>query len=256
LVAREGLAIVSLCTRVIARLDIKPSVGVVKGRRMDGLRKVGEPCEMVQRYEDQGADEILWLDGTASLYVRDPDAALMVWASTHLFTPVTYGGGVRTFAQFAAVLRAGCEKVALNTAALQHGDLIGQCAQRFGSQAVVVSVEHHNGEAYCLGGREPTGVDALEWCIEAVSRGAGELLVTSIDRDGCRTGYDLEFLGKLRPRVSVPIVVSGGAGTPQHCVAAVQAGASAVALGAALHQGLTIGEVKRVMADEGLEVRL
>lgn len=245
----------SLCVRVVARLDIKPSLGCVKGVRFEGLRRVGDPFELARRYDAQGADELVVLDGTASLYERLVDFNLLGRINEQLYVPLTVGGGVRSYQDFARMIRGGAEKVAINTAALARPELITECAEQFGSQAVVVSVEYRDGAVFCLGGRERQSLGVIDWCQDAVALGAGELLLTSIDRDGVRQGYDLEMLGKLRPRVTVPIVASGGAGHPRHCVEAIEAGASAVALGAALHTGLTIGEVKRYMADEGIEVR-
>ena len=246
----------TLATRVIARLDLKRSLGVVKGRALEGLRRVGAAATLAVRYEAQGADELLLLDITASLY-RQPLALDLLGALGPLLTtPVTVGGGVRTFEDFRAALRHAGEKVALCTQALRTPALITACAHRFGSQAVVVEVQVRGDQAVYHAGREPSGRNAVEWACEAVDRGAGELLITSVERDGTRRGMDLATLEKLAPRVSVPIVASGGAGCARHCLQALDAGASAVAVSTILHQGVTIGEIKRVLADEGVEVRL
>lgn len=285
----------SLAVRVCARLDIKPSIGVVKGRRMDGLHRVGDPLELAQRYEAQGADEILYLDTTASLYGRLVDTDLIRRTNDVLSTPMTVGGGVRSLEDFAAIIRGGAEKVAMNTAALARPELIRECAEAFGSQAVVISLEvkrglHHpdvsfmsrgyrrpsgadasatrdilraprmreaEWTAYCLGGREPSGRDAVEWSQEAVARGAGELLVTSVDRDGTRSGFDTELIRALRAELpGTVIVASGGCGTPEDVLRGLEAGASAVAVGTYLHEGGTVGAIKQCMADHGIEVRV
>ncbi len=251
----------SLTTRVIARLDLKPSLGVVKGCRMDGLRRIGPAGQCAIEAEDQGADELLLLDVTASLYGRPPAWAYLLGAVDALHTPVAYGGGVRSLEDFARVIRTVGEKCALNTAALARPGLITECAEAFGSQAVVVSIEaKKSGQdwlAYTHGGRQPSGWKACDWAQEAVALGAGEILLTSVDRDGTQQGYDVDLIAAVRARVpGVPLIASGGLGEPAHAVQALQAGASAVAVASYLHAGGTVGAIKQAMAESGVEVRV
>jgi len=244
---------VSLATRVVARIDIKRSIGAIKGRRLDGLRRVGDAAELALKYEAQGADEILMLDITASLYQQPLALEYATAAVDRLHTPLTFGGGVRSFQDFAQVIRRVGEKVALCSAPLFKPELITRCAEAYGSQAVVVEVQVRGDQAYHHAGRQPAQWRALDWCREAVDCGAGELLITSVDGDGLGTGHDLDFLAKLAPRVTVPIVASGGAGCPWHCVEAIQAGASAVAVGTYLHGGGTVGAIKAALARIGVD---
>jgi cyclase len=246
-----------LATRVIARIDVKRSIGAVKGRRMDGLRRVGDAAELALAYEAQGADEILMLDLTASLYRQGLGLAFATQAVQKLTTPLTYGGGIWSFQDFLETLRAVGEKAALCTFAFDKG-LITKCAEAFGSQAVVVEVQVRGDTAYYHAGRQKSDWKALAWCQEAVKRGAGELLLTSVDRDGMGTGYDVDFIREVRAKLPHTVLTaSGGCGSAAHCVAAIQAGASAVAVGTALHGGaLTVGAIKRALADAGVEVRL
>lgn len=246
----------SLAVRVVARLDVKPSIGVVKGIRFDGLKRVGDPIELARRYQDQGADEILWLDTTASLMGRPAGIPDFLF-----YTPVTYGGGIRTPGGFAQVLRTGAEKGALNTGAFADLDLIEICAKAWGSQAVVVSIEAKKArvgwKAYTLGGREWSGWDVEAWARQAVQRGAGEILLTSVDRDGTRAGYDLELIRAVRASAPhTPLVASGGFGHPVDAASAIEAGASAVAVGTWLHRGGNVLDIKRALAEAGHEVRI
>jgi cyclase len=247
----------ALATRVIARLDVKPTLGVVKGVRMEGLRVVGDPHTLALRYADQGADEILYLDVTASLYGRPAIHELVTRTARDVYVPLTVGGGIRTVADVRRLLRAGADKVAINTAALERPVFITELAKTFGSQALVVSVEiramHGSWDAYTNTGRD-SARRALDWCIEAVERGAGELLVTSVDRDGTQQGLDLEFMATLSV-VQVPVVLAGGFGDPDDAARAVTAGADAVAIGAWLHAGGRIQDVKDALAQAGREVR-
>ncbi len=251
----------SLATRVIARLDIKPGIGVVKPIRFEGLRKVGEPAAMAQRYDEQGIDELLYVDVTASLYGRNALMPLIKLTSDTTFTPLTVCGGIRTFEDFRQAMRWGADKVAMNTGALANPKLITECARAFGAQAVVLSIEAKSTEfgwfAYYNGGREASKRAVLNWAHEAVMRGAGEVLITSIDHDGTRQGYDLNLIRCLRAVLpGVVITASGGCGRPQDCVEALRAGASAVALGTWLHGGGTVGALKAALADAGVEVRV
>ena len=265
-----------LATRVIARLDIKPSLGVVKGVRMEGLRVIGDPRVLAAKYAAAGADELLYLDLTASLYGRNALLDLVRWtAGGELWVPLTVGGGVRSAEDVREFLRAGADKVALCTAALARPGLIRECAEQFGSQAIVVEVQAKRvprpldasriddlgkgrylpmgWEAYSLGGREPSGREAREWAREAAGRGAGEILLTSIDRDGTGLGFDLELVAALA--LDVPLIVSGGCRGPADAQAALRLGADAVAIGTWLHRGGDLGAFKRALADEGIHVR-
>jgi imidazole glycerol-phosphate synthase subunit HisF len=249
-----------LATRVIARLDIKPSLGVVKGVHMEGLRVVGDPRSLAKRYSDAGADELLYVDVTASLYCRNALLDLVRSTNDEVWTPVTVVGGIRSVEDARAVLRAGADKFGINTAAVKRPAVISECAEAFGSQCVVVSIEtKRTGDkwiAYTDGGREVTARNALSWAQEAVSLGAGEVLVTSVDREGTRTGYDVAFIEQIAPHVSVPIVASGGAGCADDVVRVIRAGADAVAVGSWLHRGAHIAEIKAELARAGVEVRV
>lgn len=249
-----------LCKRVIARLDVKPSLGCVKGCRYEGLRVVGDPAELAARYEAQGADEVLVLDTTASLYGRRPDLALIRRINAAVYIPLTYGGGVQSVEDVRAILRAGAEKVAVNTAAFACEGLAGRIARSFGAQAMVGMVEvktrpiSGSWTAYARAGRDPGHPDAVAWAVR-LAEDAGELVATSVDRDGTRQGLDHEFLAALRPKVGVPVVLSGGARDAGDVAAALTAGASGVAVASLLHAGVGVGAIKDAMRAEGLEVR-
>lgn len=227
--------------RLIARLDIK-GAKVVKGVQMEGLRVVGDPAEMARRYAESGADEILYIDTVASLYGRNQLESLLEKTTLEIFVPITVGGGIASKADARRLLNAGADKIAVNTAALKRPALINELADHFGSQAVVVSIEAKrvNGgwEAYTDNGRNRTGTDVLGWATDAVVRGAGELLITSVDRDGTRRGCDTALISEIAPRVPVPVTASGGLGSLEHLRSVLTDGkADAVAVGAALHAG-------------------
>jgi cyclase len=234
---------------------------VVKGVHFEGLRDAGDPVERAALYEQQGADEIVFLDITASVERRDTLVDLVSRTSESVFIPFTVGGGIRTVEDMGRVLRAGADKVSVNTAALQDPDLISQGAARFGSQCVVVAIDAKRAgdrwEVYSHGGRTPTGRDAVEWMREAVERGAGELLVTSIDTDGTQAGYDVPLLQALAAESPVPIVASGGAGSLDDFRRALQEGRADAALAASVfHYGtLTVGDVKDYLSGSGVPVR-
>lgn len=236
----------SLPKRLIARLDIKgPSV--VKGIHMEGLRVVGKPGELARQYAEE-ADELLYIDTVASLYGRNQLRTLLERTCENTFIPITVGGGIRSVEDVRGLLRAGADKCAINTAAIRDGTLIRACADACGSQAIVVSIEAKrtaNGwEAYTDNGRERTGEDAVAWAAHAVLLGAGEILLTSVDQDGTRRGFDLGLIRAIAAECSVPLVASGGMGTIGHAVQALQAGADAVAMASVLHYGkLTIQEI-------------
>ncbi len=246
--------------RLIPCLDIKDG-RVVKGTNFVGLRDAGDPVDLAAHYEAQGADEIVFLDITASSDQRLPVVELARRVAEVLFIPFTVGGGIREVEQVRAALLAGADKVSLNTAAVQRPELITEAAGVFGAQCVVVAIDAKrqgdHWEVTTHGGRTFTGLDAVEWAQEAVSRGAGEILLTSMDGDGTRQGYDLELTRAVAEAVSVPVIASGGAGNAGHLVDAVQKGkADAVLLAGILHDGLTTVQVlKQEMQELGLSVR-
>ena len=248
----------SLAFRVIARLDVK-GPNVIKGVQFEGLRVLGKPAAFARRYAEQGADELLYLDTVASLYGRNNLTAIIEEAAESIFIPITVAGGVRSEADVRGLLRAGADKVAINTAALADPDLINRCAALAGSQAIVCSVEAKatpsGWEAYTEQGRQPTGRCAVKWAIEAAGRGAGEILLTAVDRDGTCRGGDLGLARAIRGEVGCPVVLAGGIGSPEQAREAAEV-ADAVAIGAALHYGKTdIGAVKAALTGAGQVVR-
>ncbi len=253
----------TLRRRVIPCLDVAAG-RVVKGTRFVDLVDAGDPAELAERYANEGADEIVFLDISAAPEGRGTLLEVVERTARRVYVPLTVGGGVRSVDEMRAVLRAGADKVALNTAAVADPDLVGRCAAVFGRQAVVVSIDARRAaggeagwEVVVAGGRRPTGRDAVAWARDAVERGAGELLVTSIDRDGTRSGYDLDLLRAIVAAVEVPVVASGGAGEPADLVAAIRDGrADAVLAASIFHRGLhSIASVKAAMAAAGLDVR-
>jgi imidazole glycerol-phosphate synthase subunit HisF len=249
-----------LARRVIPCLDVSGG-RVVKGVRFQDLADQGDPAESAYRYAEQGADEIVFLDISAAPEERDTDVEWVRRTAEQVFIPLTVGGGVRSEADARRLLRSGADKVGINSAAVERPELIGELARRFGSQCVVLSVDARRGEAggwevVTQGGRKPTGLDALAWIREGVGRGAGEVLLTSIDRDGTKGGYDLELIAEAVESVPVPVIASGGAGVPEHLTAALGAGAAAVLAASIFHQGTyTVGDVKGVLAAAGFPVR-
>jgi cyclase len=248
-----------LARRVIPCLDV--SAGrVVKGVRFQDLRDQGDPAEAALRYAEQGADEIVFLDITAAPEERDTDVEWVRRTAERVFVPLTVGGGVRSEADARRLLRSGADKVGINSAAVELPELIGELARRFGSQCVVLSVDakRRDGgwEVVTRGGRHATGIDALAWIREGVERGAGEILLTSIDRDGTQGGYDLGLVREVSESVPVPVIASGGAGEAEHLAQALAAGAAAVLAASIFHEGTyTVGDVKRVIAQAGFPVR-
>jgi cyclase len=247
--------------RVIPRLDIKGS-NLVKGMHLEGLRVLGKPEDFARRYSAEGADELIYVDIVASLYQRNSLLDIVERTAAEIFVPLTVGGGIRSTDDIANLLRAGADKVAINTAATQRPAFLTEAARMFGSQCVVLSIEAKRRapgiwEAYTDNGRERTGRDALAWACEGVALGAGEVLVTSVDQEGTGRGYDLELTKAIASAVSVPVIACGGAGSPADVVAAVQAGhADAVALARLLHYGDSdIRSVKGALAGAGVEVR-
>jgi cyclase len=249
-----------LTRRVVVCLDVRGG-RVVKGTQFVDLRDVGDPVALATRYEREGADEIVFLDISASAEERGTLLDVARRTAERLFVPLTIGGGVRTADDVGLALRSGADKVSINSAAVARPAVITQSAERFGSQCVVASIDaRRDGErwrVYVKGGREATPLDAVEWAVECVRRGAGEILLTSIDRDGVRTGYDVALTRKVADAVPVPVVASGGAGSAAHvCEVLVDARADAALLAGILHDGLTtVQAVKGAMRDEGIPVR-
>lgn len=250
-----------LTRRVIVCLDVKGG-RVVKGVNFVGLRDVGDPVALSERYELEGADEITFLDISASAEERATLLDVARRTAERLFIPLTIGGGVRTADDVARALRAGADKVSLNSAAVSNPEVLTAAADRFGAQCVVASIDAKKNadgvyKVWVKGGREETPLEAVAWAQECVARGAGEILLTSIDRDGARIGYDLEITRAVADAVNVPVIASGGAGIAQHLVDAVQeAHADAVLVAGILHDGLTtVHALKQVMRDAGLVVR-
>ena len=230
----------SRLTRVIPRLDVK-GPHLVKGVHLEGLRVLGTPDAFARLYAEDGADELIYVDVVASLYGRNSLLDLVSRTSSEIFIPLTVGGGLRTLDDMRAALRAGADKVAINTAAVAQPSLIRDAARRFGSSAIVVTIEAIETspgryEAFTDNGREATRLDAVQWAIRAVELGAGELLVTSVDRDGTGRGYDLRLTREIASRVPVPVIASGGAGSIEHVTDALTTGcADAVAIASSLH---------------------
>jgi imidazole glycerol-phosphate synthase subunit HisF len=249
-----------LTRRVIVCLDVKGG-RVVKGTRFTNLRDVGDPVELAARYEREGADEVVFLDISASTEERGTLLDVARRTAERLFVPLTIGGGIRSADDVARALRAGADKVSINSAAVAHPEILTEAAARFGAQCVVASIDARRGtdgwRVYVKGGHEGTALDPVEWAMECVRRGAGEILLTSIDRDGGRTGYDVELTRAVADAVSVPVVASGGAGEPGHVCEVLQHGhADAALLAGILHDGLTtIGQVKQAMRAAHLSVR-
>jgi cyclase len=257
-----------LTVRIIPCLDVDAG-RVVKGTRFENLRDAGDPVELAARYDAEGADEIVFYDITASAEQRDTATALARAAAEEVFIPYTIGGGVRTPDDMRSMLRAGADKVSINSAAVRTPEIIDEGADRFGSQCVVLSVDVKRSgstgerpesppswEVYLNGGRVNTGLDAVEWLVEGERRGAGEFVLNSMDSDGMETGYDLDLISEVASRTGVPIIASGGAGSPEHMVAAVKAGAGAVLAASIFHFGeYTIADVKHELDAAGVPVR-
>ena len=246
--------------RIIVCLDVDHG-RVVKGVKFKGLRDVGDPVELARRYEEEGADEIVFLDVSASAEGRGTLLGTVQRTAEVLFIPLTVGGGVRTVDDMGELLRAGADKISMNSAAVRDPGLIGRGAELFGRQCIVASVDaarHHDSwRAYTHGGRTPTELDGVEWAIRCASLGAGEILLTSMDQDGVRTGYDLELTRRVAEAVQVPVIASGGAGRPEHIKEAFEDGkASAALLAGILHDGLTtVRDIKRELMEWGVEIR-
>ncbi len=251
-----------LTKRIIPCLDVKDG-RVVKGINFLNLRDAGDPAETAAAYDAQGADEVVFLDITASADSRDTQLSWVRDVASTLFIPFTVGGGIRTTDDFKAILREGADKIAVNSAALMNPDLISDAAMKFGSQCVVVAMDAKRIEGtdrwtvYKNGGRVDMNIDAVEWAVKAEKLGAGEILLTSMDADGTKAGYDLELTKAIASSVNIPVIASGGAGKLEDFYTAVEAGASAVLAASLFHyKELTIREVKEYMKERGISVRL
>lgn len=254
-----------LTKRIIPCLDVKDG-RVVKGTSFAGLRDAGDPVELARFYYEQGADELVFLDISATPEGRDTMVEVVERISTQVFMPLTVGGGLRTVTDMRRMLHAGADKVAINTAAVQSPDLISKGAAKFGSQCIVVAIDAKRvgnppelgWEVYTYSGQRTTGIDALKWAEEVVDRGAGEILLTSIDADGHRAGYDIELTHRVSEVASVPVIASGGAGTPDDLYEALSKGkADAVLAASIFHYGTySIADVKKYLHGRGMPVRL
>ena len=249
-----------LTRRLVVCLDVKGG-RVVKGVRFEGLRDVGDPVELALRYEREGADEVTFLDISASNEERQTLWGLVQRTAERLFIPLTVGGGVRTVDDVGRALRSGADKVSINSAAVARPELLTECAERFGAQCVVASIDaRRDGERWRVhthGGRRSTELDAVAWARECVARGAGEVLLTSIDQDGARTGYDLALTRAVVDAVAVPVIASGGAGSAEHVRDGfLRGGADAALVAGILHDGLTtVGAIKSLLVESGLSIR-
>ncbi|HSJ28321.1 MAG TPA: imidazole glycerol phosphate synthase subunit HisF [Acidimicrobiia bacterium] len=251
----------SVRTRIIPCLDVKDG-RVVKGVNFVDLTDEGDPVEMAQRYAAEGADEICYLDISASPEGRPTMLQVVRRTAENVFVPLTVGGGVRSSDDMKATLRAGADKVGVNTAAVRRPELISECATRFGRQCVVLAIDARRTaeggfEVVVNGGRTATGRQAVEWAVEGVERGAGEILLTSMDADGTKDGFDLELTRAVSDAVEVPVIASGGAGHASHCVEAVTLGGASAVLAASIfhRREIEIDEVKRAMTAAGIPVR-
>jgi cyclase len=251
-----------LLRRVIPCLDVDKG-RVVKGVEFVDIRDAGDPVELAARYEQEGADEIVFLDITASHEKRDTVAALARRCADEIFIPFTIGGGVRSVEDAQAVLDAGADKVSVNSAAVARPELVGELSGVFGAQCTVLAIDARREaddsyQVFVNGGRAPTGLDAVEWARQAVERGAGEILLTSMDRDGTEDGYELELSRRVAEAVDVPVIASGGAGTLDHLVEAIeQGGADAVLCASIFHYGhYNVRQAKERMRAAGIPVRL
>ena len=247
--------------RIIARLDVK-GPNVIKGVHLEGLRIVGQPAELARRYYQQGADEIVFMDAVASLYGRNTILDVIEQVAREIFIPLTVGGGIRSIDDIVRVLRSGGDKVVINTAAIERPGFLREAAEAFGSQCIVLSIEAKQRgmgqwEALTHNGRERTGRDAVAWAQEAEALGAGEILLTSIDMEGTKRGFDLALFDAVRPRVGIPLIGCGGAGTPEHVTAALRGSdLDGLACASLFHYGLCpLPDLKASLHGAGIGVR-
>ncbi len=250
-----------LTKRIIPCLDIKDG-RTVKGVNFVGLRDAGDPVELARRYTEEGADELVFLDITATKEKRKTLVALVKNIARHINIPFTVGGGIKTVEEIADILKAGADKVSLNSAIVRDPELIRRASDAFGSQAIVAAVDakrkDEHWEVFVKGGSEPTGLDALEWTEKTEKMGAGEILLTSMDRDGTKSGFDIELLKEVNRRISIPVIASGGAGTIHHCCDAVELGKADAVLAASIFhfREIEIKDLKEKMHLQGISVRL
>ena len=247
--------------RLIARLDIK-GPNLIKGIHLEGLRVIGDPQEYAQKYYEQGADELIYIDIVASLYGRSKLPEIVSRTAENVFVPLTVGGGIRNIEDVRELLRAGADKVAINTAAVQRPSLINEVSRRFGSQCMVLSIEAKKQsdtmwEVYTDSGREKTGIDVVDWAKEGVEQGAGEILLTSIDYEGTRKGFDIDLIKKITDAVNIPVIASGGMGSEEHIRFAIEeGGADAIAMADILHyERSTINLIREEANKAGIGVR-
>ncbi len=246
--------------RIIPRLDIKGN-NLIKGVQLEGLRVIGDPNTYAQKYYQQGADELIYMDVVASLYGRNNLTDVVSDTSKNVFIPLTVGGGIRSVSDAKDILHAGADKVAVNTAAVKRSTLIREISEQFGSQCMVVSIEakkfDRHWEVYYDNGRERTGMDVVEWAEQCASLGAGEILLTSVDKEGTREGFDTEILQRVSDKLDIPIIASGGLGKPQDFVSAVTDGkVDAVAIADAFHYDrLSIDDIRNFALNSRLNVR-
>jgi len=249
-----------LSKRIIPCLDVKDG-SVVKGVCFKDLKKVGDPPTLAVNYQDQGADEIVFLDVNASIAGAETLRSVVRKTAERLFIPLTVGGGVRSFEDVRANLKAGADKTSVNSAAVENPKLLSKCADAFGSQCMVIAIDakrkDDSWEVYTYSGTKPTGLDAVEWAKEAAERGAGEILLTSMDADGTRMGYDIELTRTVARAVEVPVIASGGCGTVEHIVEVLTKGEADAALAASIfhYSQYTVADVKKVLESEGVKVR-
>lgn len=246
--------------RLIARLDVK-GPNLIKGIHLEGLRVIGDPQAYARRYYEQGADELIYIDIVASLYGRNSLGDIVARTARDVFVPLTVGGGLRSVEDVRAMLRAGADKVAINTAAIRRPELITEIAQRFGSQCMVLGIEAKRTgagkwEAFTDNGREFTGVDVVEWCRRGHELGAGEILLTSVDQEGTRKGFDTGLVEAVTRAVPIPVIASGGMGSTDHMISAFAHGADAVAMADILHYGRSdLPAIRAAAVEAGLHVR-
>jgi cyclase len=246
--------------RIIPCLDVKDG-RVVKGVNFVGLKDAGDPVEVAKRYNDEGADEITFLDITASHEQRDTIVHIVEQVAREVFIPLTVGGGIRELNDIYRLLNVGCDKVSINSAAIKRPDFINEGAKRFGSQCIVVAIDVKKTgnvwNVYLNGGRVDTGINAADWAREVVDRGAGEILLTSMDADGTKAGFDLEITSQISHAVNVPVIASGGAGTMEHILEAFESGADAALAASIFHyKEIDIMDLKRYLSTNGIAVRL
>ncbi|AFY85972.1 MAG: Imidazole glycerol phosphate synthase subunit HisF [Chroococcidiopsis sp. SAG 2025] len=254
-----------LAKRILPCLDVKAG-RVVKGVNFVNLQDAGDPVELAKVYNEAGADELVFLDITATHEDRDIIFDVVYRTAEQVFIPLTVGGGIQSLEQIKNLLRAGADKVSINSAAVKDPDLINRASDRFGNQCIVVAIDarrrqdvnNPGWDVYVRGGRENTGIDALQWAQEVAQRGAGELLVTSMDADGTQAGYDIELTGAIASSVEIPVIASGGAGNCEHIYTALTEGrAEAALLASLLHYGqLSVGQIKSYLSDRNCPIRL